>query len=208
MLTPQQLTQAVDPKAAAEWLECLPAMASSSSTLLLTLLMTIGLVFFLRAASKDRTTVLEMRSSRPPMVVLAGLNDWLQQRGWQPVDGDPARRQLRFRAQVAASPALAVLLSLLGALGAGCLGLVLRQLVPQLQWWPLLLALLGPLAGWLYRRRAERDESLELRLISHDDATGSALRLRAHRDELIALELEIGPQLGLFSNRSLLSSPI
>ena len=139
----------------------------------------------------------EMRSSRPPLVVLAGLNDWLQQRGWQPLDGDPDRRQLRFRAQVAASPALAVLLSLLGALGASCLGLVLRQLLPQLHWWPLLLALLGPLAGWL-----------ELRLISHDDATGSALRLRAHRDELIALELEIGPQLGLFSNRSLLSSPI
>ena len=37
-------------------------MASSSSTLLLTLLMAIGLVFFLRDASKDRTTVLEMRS--------------------------------------------------------------------------------------------------------------------------------------------------
>jgi hypothetical protein len=49
---------------------------------------------------------------------------------------------------------------------------------------------------------------VELRLVSHDLATGSALRLRAHRDELIALELELGPQLGLISDGNLLSSPI
>jgi hypothetical protein len=60
----------------------------------------------------------------------------------------------------------------------------------------------------IYRNRARRAETLELRLISHDSATGSALRLRAHRDELIALELELGPQLGLFSDGNLLSSPI
>jgi hypothetical protein len=113
-----------------------------------------------------------------------------------------------YRAAVASSPALAVLLSLLGGVGAACLGLVLRQLWPGLGWWPLLLALLGPLAGLLYRRRAQREEAVELRLISHDSATGSALRLRAHRDELIALELELGPQLGLFSDANLLSSPI
>jgi hypothetical protein len=109
---------------------------------------------------------------------------------------------------VAASPWLAVLLSVLGAVGAACLGLVLRQLLPQLSWWPLLLALLGPAAGLIYRNRAMRAETLELRLISHDSATGSALRLRAHRDELIALELEMGPKLGLFSDGKLLSSPI
>ena len=42
----------------------------TTSTLLLTLLLGIGLVFFLRAASKDRTTVVELRSSRPPLEVL------------------------------------------------------------------------------------------------------------------------------------------
>ena len=36
-----------------------------SSTLLLTTLMGVGLVFFLRAASKDRTTTVEVNSSRP-----------------------------------------------------------------------------------------------------------------------------------------------
>ena len=183
-------------------------MANLSSTLLLTLLLAVGLVFFLRAASKDRTTTVEVRSSRPPLEVLSQLSEWLLQRGWRAESTDPERRHLCFRAEVAASPWLAVLLSVLGAVGAACLGLVLRQLLPQLGWWPLLLALLGPAAGLIYRNRAMRAETLGLRLISHDSATGSALRLRAHRDELIALELEMGPKLGLFSDGKLLSSPI
>ena len=178
------------------------------STLLLTLLLAIGLVFFLRAASKDRTTVVEVRSSKPPLVVLPALTEWLQQRGWRQEATNPDRRLLRFSGQVEASGLLAVLLSLLGGVGAGCLGLVLRQLLPALGWWPLLLVGLGPLAGWIYRRRAARPEIVELRLISHDEATGSALQLRAHRDELIALELELGPILGLFSDGELLQSPI
>jgi len=81
-------------------------------------------------------------------------------------------------------------------------------LLPDLAWWPLLLTLLGPLAGVVYRRRAARPETVELRLISHDEATGSALQMRAHRDELIALEQEMGPQLGLFGVGDLLHSPI
>lgn len=183
-------------------------MPTLGSTLLLTLLMAIGLVFFLRAASKDRTTVVDVHSPQPPVQVLDGLSTWLTARGWQTEAGDPERQLLRFRGQVRSSLPLALLLSLLGSVGAACLGLVLRQLWPGLGWWPLLLALLGPLAGLLYRRRAQREEAVELRLISHDSATGSALRLRAHRDELIALELELGPQLGLFSDANLLSSPI
>jgi hypothetical protein len=47
-----------------------------------------------------------------------------------------------------------------------------------------------------------------LRLISGDEASGSSLQLRAHRDELIALELEMGPRLQLASDGALLSSPI
>lgn len=183
-------------------------MASISSTLLLTLLLAVGLVFFLRAASKDRTTTVEVRSSRPALEVLPSLSAWLEQRGWQAQASDPERRCLLYRGQVSSSPLLSVLLSLLGSLGAGSLGLVVRQLQPSLGWWPLLLALLGPLAGLLYRRRAARAETVELRLISHDQATGSALRLRAHRDELIALEQDLGSSLGLYSDTNLLKSPL
>ena len=178
------------------------------STLPLTLLLVIGLVFFLRAASKDRTTVVEIRSSKPPLEVLPALAEWLQGRGWVAEETNPERRLLTFSGQVEASGALAVLLSALGGVGAGCLGLVLCQLFPALAWWPLLLILVGPLAGVVYRRRAARAETVELRLISHDEATGSALQMRAHRDELIALEQEMGPQLGLFGVGDLLHSPI
>ncbi|WP_216904971.1 cofactor assembly of complex C subunit B [Synechococcus sp. CCY 9618] len=184
-------------------------MPTLCSTLLLTLLMAIGLVFFLRAASKDRTTVVEVHSPQPPVQVLEGLSGWLTARGWQTEAGDPERQLLRFRGQVRSSLPLAVLLSLLGSVGAACLGLVLRQVLPVLGWWPLLLALVGPGAGLIYRRRAARPESLELRLMNADSAGGgSTLRLRAHRDELIAIERELGPRLGLASDGSLLASPI
>ncbi|MFM7235532.1 MAG: cofactor assembly of complex C subunit B [Cyanobium sp.] len=183
-------------------------MAPLGSTLLLTVLLAIGLVFFLRAASKDRTTVVDVQSPRPPLEVLDGLVAWLQQRGWQAASKDPQRQVLRFSGQVQASLPLAVLLSCLATLGAGSLALVLHQLLPSAGWWVLALTLLGPLAGWIYWRRAARAESLELRLIDPSPGGGSTLRLRAHRDELIAMEKELGPSLGLVSDGRLLSSPI
>ena len=121
-----------------------------TSTLLLTALLGIGLVFFLRAASKDRTTVVEVRSPRPPVEVLNGLDAWLKQRGWSQQGGDAERCLLEYRGRVDSSLPLAILLSVLGTIGAGSLGLVVRQMNPSLGWWPLLLSALGPLAGWIY----------------------------------------------------------
>ena len=43
---------------------------SLNSTLLLTILLAIGLFFFLRASSKDRTTIVEISSSQQPVKVL------------------------------------------------------------------------------------------------------------------------------------------
>lgn len=180
-----------------------------SSTLLLTLLLAIGLTFFLRAASKDRTTVLDVHSPLPPIEVLNGVTNWLEERGWKLDSGDSDRQVIRFYGTVAASSTLAVFLSVLAALGSGCLGLVLRQLYPQLGWWILSLALVGgPLAGFLYRKRASRIELLELRLMSNAESKESILRLRAHRDELIAMEIDLAKTLKLASDGSLLSSPI
>ena len=181
---------------------------TQTSTLLLTLLLAIGLVFFLRAASKDRTTVVEVHSPKPALEVMEGLCTWLESRGWIRDGGDAERCLLEYRGRVASSNPLAVLLSLLGGVGAGCLGLVLRELNPSLGWWPVTLILLRPLAGWVYSRRAARQEGIQIRLIEPAPQEGSTLRLRAHRDELIALELALGEPLELASDGSLLSSPI
>ena len=72
-----------------------------SSVLLLSLLLAIGLVFFLRAASKDRTTVVDVHSSLPPLEVLKAVSIWLEQRGWKSNGGDADRKVLRFQGSVA-----------------------------------------------------------------------------------------------------------
>ena len=180
-----------------------------SSTLFLTILLTIGLVFFLRAASKDRTTVVDVQSPLPPLDVLNGVSFWLEERGWKRYGGNIEERLLLFHGSVASSIFLAIFLSCLGGLGAACLGLVLIQLYPSLGWWPLLLAGIGaPLTGFIYRIKSKREESLELKLISSELSKISILRIKAHRDELIAIQLELSESLELSSENSLLSSPI
>ena len=180
-----------------------------SSTLFLTILLAIGLVFFLRAASKDRTTIVDVQSPLPPLEVLNGISLWLEERGWKKNGGNVEEKLLVFNGSVASSTFLAIFLSCLGGLGAACLGLVLIQLYPSLSWWPLLLAVIGaPLAGIIYRVKSTREESLEVKLLSSDLSDNSTLRIKAHRDELIAIQLELSESLKLSSENSLLSSPI
>tara|TARA_B100000579_G_scaffold408438_1_gene396572 strand:+ start:334 stop:891 length:558 start_codon:yes stop_codon:yes gene_type:complete len=180
-----------------------------SSTLFLTILLAIGLVFFLRAASKDRTTVVDVQSPLPPLELLNGISLWLEERGWKKNGGNIEQKLLLFNGRVASSTFLAIFLACLGGLGSACLGLVLIQLYPFLSWWPLLLSLVGaPLAGIIYRIKSNREESLELKLLSSELSNISILRIKAHRDELIAIQLELSDSLELTSENSLLSSPI
>ena len=182
--------------------------SSYISTFTLTILLAIGLAFFLRAASKDRTTVVNISSPLEPLPVLEGLSTWLEERGWRGEGGDADRRILKFNGTVSSSPALAIFLSVLCGLGGACLGLVVIQLYPALSWWPLILAGLGPFAGVFYRTRSSRQESLEIRLISSFNDVETVLRIRAHRDELIAIDAELSKRLKLASDASLTSSPI
>ena len=180
-----------------------------SSTLFLTILLAIGLGFFLRAASKDRTTVVDVQSPLPPLEVLNGITIWLEERGWKKNGGNAEEKLLIFQGNVAASTFLTIFLSFLGGVGSACLGLVLIQLYPALNWWPLLLSAIGaPLAGIIYRIKSNREESLEVKLISPDVSANSILRIKAHRDELIAIQVELSETLELSSENSLLSSPI
>ena len=180
-----------------------------SSTLFLTILLAIGLGFFLRAASKDRTTVVDVQSPLPPIEVLNGISFWLEERGWKKNGGNVEEKLLIFNGKVASSTFLTIFLSCLGGVGSACLGLVLIQLYPALSWWPLLLSVIGaPLAGVIYRIKSSREESLEVKLLSSDESSDCFLRIKAHRDELIAIQLELSETLELSSENSLLSSPI
>ncbi|WP_269621919.1 cofactor assembly of complex C subunit B [Prochlorococcus marinus] len=182
--------------------------SSYYSTFILTILLAIGLGFFLRAASKDRTTVVDVSSPLPPIDVLNGISDWLEKRGWRRDGGDAEKQVLRFNGNVSYSRVLAVFLSILCGLGGCCLGLVICQLYSNVGWWPLMFITIGPLAGLYYRSRASRIEYLEIKLIDSVNQAGSLLRVRAHRDELIAIDLELSNSLKLTTDGSLTSSPI
>ena len=182
---------------------------SLNSTLLLTILLAIGLFFFLRASSKDRTTVVEISSSQKPVKVLNGLYEWLDLRGWKQTGGDFSQRILIFKGQVVSSKFLAIFLGILGGFGSCALGLVIIQIYPALGCWPILIGLIGgPLSGMVYFKKSAREEKFELRLINKDDDVMTFLRLRAHRDELISLENELGDTLDLKSDGSLFKTPI
>ena len=105
---------------------------------------------------------------------------------------------------------LAIFLSLLGGFGSSALGLVFIQIYPTLGGWPILLGLIGgPLSGIIYFKKSAREEKFELRLISNEDEEEkTAMRLRAHRDELISLENELSDKLDLKSDGSLFKTPI
>ena len=182
---------------------------SLNSTFLLTILLAIGLFFFLRASSKDRTTVVEISSEKEPIKVLNSLYEWLTSRGWKQIGGDFEQKILIFKGQVVSSKFLAIYLGILGFFGSCSLGLVIIQIYPLLGWWPILLGLIGgPLSGVLYFKKSAREEKLEFRLIDKDVNEITKMRIRAHRDELISLENELGESLKLKSDGSLFKTPI
>ena len=83
------------------------------------------------------------------------------------------------------------------------------QIYPELGWWPILLGVVGgPLSGIVYFKKSAREEKIELRLINENEKNSTFMRLRAHRDELISLENELGEKLQLKSDGSLFKTPI
>tara|TARA_B100000212_G_scaffold312791_1_gene265294 strand:+ start:4 stop:558 length:555 start_codon:yes stop_codon:yes gene_type:complete len=181
---------------------------SLKSTLLLTILLSIGLFFFLRASSKDRTTTIEISTEQDPIDTLNIICSWLKLRGWNQVGGNINQKTLTFKGQVISSNSLAIFLSILGGLGSCSLGLVIRQIYPNLNWWPILLGIIGgPLSGIIYTRKSQREETFELRLLDNLEQL-TLLKLRAHRDELISLENELKDKLKFKSDGTLFKTPI
>lgn len=161
-----------------------------ASTLFLTLLMAIGLFFFIRASVKDRTETETLLSAQSEDALLTQLEQYFTARAYRIVQLDPEQKQVTFRGVVAPSLGLAIFLSVLAAIGLLCLALVLSMVLPQVGplWWSLVL--LAPIAGGFYWQKAGRPEQVQVRVASLATSSTeqqSAVTIVAHRDELITL---------------------
>lgn len=174
--------------------------ATLPSTLFLTVLLSIGLFFFIRASVKDRTQSVRLVSEQPEEVLMPQVRQYFAQRAYRVTSLDKEQNQVVFEGFVRPSRFLAVFLTLLAALGMLCLALVLSMVLPQIGLLSLGLVALAPLAGWFYWQRAGRPEQVALRLQAGGEtspaAQGSLLSVTAHRDELLALQeaLSLEPQ--------------
>ena len=161
------------------------------STFLLTLLMSVGLLFFIRASTKDRIETVRLASEQSEVALLNQLQAYLTQRAYRLTATDASKLQVTFEGLVRPSFLMAVFLTLLAAIGFLCLALMLSILFPKLAGVLLGLILLSPLAGLFYWRGAARPERVVLQVEgarTSEQETLSVVTVTAHRDELAALQ--------------------
>lgn len=166
-----------------------------SSTFLLTLLLIVGLFFFIRASVKERTQTVQFTSNLPEESLAKQLQQYFSQRAYRIADIDAEQDQIAFEGIVRPSVFLAIFLTMLCAIGALCLSLVLSILFSNLAFAPYLLILLSPLAGIFYWRKAKRPEKVLLRINSEqntDHLAQSVITVIGHRDELSEMERILG----------------
>jgi Cofactor assembly of complex C subunit B len=158
-----------------------------ASTLLLTVLSMIGLLFFIRASVKDRTQEIRLFSQQSEDSLLSQLRQYFGQRSYRVAAIDETLNQVTFEGLVRPSVFLAVFLSFLASVGVLCFVLVLSIVLPNWSnlWWGLLLV--SPLAGVFYWKGAERVEQVSLKIEAGANEQ-SVITVRAHRDELAELQ--------------------
>ena len=169
----------------------MPVSLTIPSTLFLTLLMAIGLLFFIRASIKDRTESREIKLPQTPVLALETLENHFQNRGYQIILRDPENQTVTLQGFVPPSLFLSIFLTFLAAIGLFCLGLVLAIVLPTGNDAWFFLALLAPLAGVFYWRGAGRAEHIQIELASIDQISPTEWitigNVTAHRDELVVL---------------------
>lgn len=161
------------------------------STFVLTLLMAIGLFFFVRASTKDRTQQEKLMAEQEADSLLTQIQQYFAARAYRVTKLNREDNQITFEGLVRPSWFLAIFLTLLTAVGLLCLGLVLSMAIPNLGelFWGLVL--LSPLAGWFYWKGARRPEKVSLKLdavLGQGNQTQSLITVTAHRDELATLK--------------------
>ena len=158
------------------------------STFFLSVLITIGLVFFIRASTKSRVETAVWSISLPEENVLKDVTEYLEGRAYRLQSVDKEAEQAIFSGIVRASWGMAIFLTVLAAIGAVSLGLVLAIQFPQLGYWGLAAVLLAPGAGWFYFVKSQRPEQVVLTVRPAEQPQKTRLRVTAHRDEIASLE--------------------
>lgn len=162
-----------------------------SSTFLLTLLLAVGLIFFIRASVKERIEQVNLMAEQPEDSLFTELQQYFTHRAYQINTVDAVNHQVTFQGFVRPSWFLAIFLTLLAACGLLCLGLILSFLYPASGNLFLGLVLLAPGAGWFYWKKAGRIEQVSLKveaIPTSQTGAQSRVSVTAHRDELSALQ--------------------
>lgn len=162
-----------------------------STSLLLTVLSLIGLVFFIRASVKERTQQIQLITSDSEEILLNKLQKYFETRAYKVTALNKETNEITFQGFVKASWFLAIFLSALAAFGLFCLALILSFLYPFFSNFIWVILLLAPVAGIFYYRNASRVEKVLLKIetiTEVETATKNYLTITAHRDELTQLQ--------------------
>ncbi len=156
------------------------------STFFLTLLLMVGLFFFIRGSFKERTEQILFTTSNSEDFLLKELREYFDRRAYGVKAIEPEQNIVRLEGLVRPSIFLALFLTVLALLGFFCLALVLSVEFPSLNPAIFALLLLAPLAGVFYWRKAGRVEQVSFKVDRADNLT--QLLVKGHRDELIQLQ--------------------
>lgn len=163
--------------------------AVSQSTFFLTMLLGVGLFFFIKAATKDRTEIAEFVTDQSPERLYQNLLSYFQNRAYRLISetSEPITDGwVKLTGLVRPSVFLAVFLSLLAAVALMCFALVLATLFSRYGAVFFALILLSPIAAIIYWKQAKREEQIAFRI--NDTEQACLLTVRAHRDEIIQLK--------------------
>lgn len=160
------------------------------STALLTMLLSVGLFFFIRASAKDRTQIVQFLTEQQEEPLFEQIQTYFTDRSYRLIAVDAEQNQIKYEGFVRPSLFLAIFLTFLAAIGVFCLSLVLSFLFPSAANILPALVLISPIAGFFYWRKAGRPEQVSLRVetLSPPNAQAkSLLTVTAHRDEVLAM---------------------
>ena len=159
------------------------------STFILTILLMIGLFFFIRGSIKDRTEIVTLKCQDTEDNILSYLRNYFTERSYQVKAIDSQTNKVTLEGMVAPSIFLAVFLSFLAGCGLFCFALVLSMLFDTESTTFLALLILAPLAGYFYWKGSSRVEQVAFRLDSNaQESADTVITIQAHRDELIQLQ--------------------